>query len=341
MLHADDADDWARMKPITPRGYVCYRAPSAITIDGKPDDAAWAAAPWSEAFIDIEGDAKPRPRFRTRMKMLWDDRFLYVAAEMEEPHVCATLTEKNSVIYRDNDFEVFIDPDGDNHNYYEFEVNALNTIWELTLPRPYKDGGKPKLGTNLDGLLSGVHVDGTVNDPRDTDRGWSVEVAIPWNGLAPYNPGRAAPPEPGEQWRVNFSRVEWAYDVADGRYVKRQKPEDNWVWSPQGIIDMHRPERWGYVQFSTAEPGSDAFRPDPTLAARDALMTVYHAQKSFIKRAQRWARSLEDLMLETPGVELRPTDDGFVASTRVTMPDGTTRTLHTRQDSRIWSDDAR
>ena len=25
--------------------------------------------------------------------------------------------------------------------------------------------------------------------------------------------------------------------------------EDNWVWSPQGLVDMHVPERWGVVQF--------------------------------------------------------------------------------------------
>ena len=52
------------------------------------------------------------------------------------------MTEKNGVIFHDNDFEVFIDPDGDNHQYYEFEMNALNTIWELTLPRPYRAGGE-------------------------------------------------------------------------------------------------------------------------------------------------------------------------------------------------------
>lgn len=69
--------------------------------------------------MDIEGDRKPRPRFRTRVKMLWDDNYFYMGAEMEEPHVWATLTERDSIIYRDNDFEVFIDPDGDNHNYYE------------------------------------------------------------------------------------------------------------------------------------------------------------------------------------------------------------------------------
>ncbi len=54
-----------------PRGYVCYRATGPITIDGKLDDEAWKAAPWTDDFVDIEGNRQLRPRFRTRVKMLW------------------------------------------------------------------------------------------------------------------------------------------------------------------------------------------------------------------------------------------------------------------------------
>ena len=65
-------------------------------------------------------------------------------------------------------------------------MNAFNTIWELTLPTPYMDGGRARLGTNLDGLRSAVHVRGPLNDPTDTDSGWSVEIAFPWDGLKGY-----------------------------------------------------------------------------------------------------------------------------------------------------------
>src|SRR4051794_35999407 len=155
-----------------PKGYVCYRAATPVKIDGAPDEAAWAAAPWSDDFVDIEGDAKPRPRFRTRMKMLWDDEALYVAAELEEPHVRATLTQHDSVIFHDNDFEVFLDPDGDSHLYGELELNALNTTWDLLLPKPYKDGGRAVDAWEVAGLRTAVRVNGTLNDPSDTDRGW-------------------------------------------------------------------------------------------------------------------------------------------------------------------------
>jgi hypothetical protein len=124
-----------------PRGYVAYRASAALTVDGKLDESAWRDAPWTDAFVDIEGDAKPSPQFNTRAKMLWDDEYFYVGAQIDEPHVWATLTDHDSVIFRDPDFEVFIDPNGDNHEYYEFEINARNTFWDLLLPKPYKDDG--------------------------------------------------------------------------------------------------------------------------------------------------------------------------------------------------------
>ena len=338
------AQDWDAMGPIVPRGYVCYRASAPILVDGKLSDASWQNAPWTDPFVDIRGPDWPTPLFRTRARLLWDDEFLYVGALLEEPHVWGTLTEKNAIIFYDNDFEIFIDPDGDNHNYYEFEVNALNTIWELTLARPYKDGGPATHGTNLDGLRSAVHVEGSLNAPFDTDQYWSVEVAIPWSGLAAYSPG-GAPPNAGDQWRFNFSRVEWQHRVVDGAYQKiPDTPEDNWVWSPQGIVDMHRPERWGFLQFSSDDPGTDSFVPDPALAARDLAMEVYHAQKGFFDLSERWAVNLSELGLEALGEESRSprvagtkvTPDSFEVRVVDSLPDGKEITVYANHESRIW-----
>ena len=139
-----------------PKRYAAHRAPSAIRIDGRLDDAAWQRAPWTDTFVDIQGAKLPLPRFRTRAKMLWDDEYLYVAAELEEPHVWATLTEHDSVIFHDNDFEVFLNPSGDGRNYFEFEINALNTGWDLFLPKPYREGGKADNSWEIPGLRTAV-----------------------------------------------------------------------------------------------------------------------------------------------------------------------------------------
>jgi hypothetical protein len=89
------------------------QAGQSVTCDGKLDEEAWAEIPWSEPFMDIEGDLGLTPSLQTRVKMRYSDECLYVAAWMEEPQAWATLTETNSVIYHDNDFEVFIDPNGE------------------------------------------------------------------------------------------------------------------------------------------------------------------------------------------------------------------------------------
>ena len=285
--------------PWHPRWYRCPRAATAPVIDGHLDDTAWTAAPWTAPFVDIEGQVAPR--FATRTKLTWDDHALYIAADLADPHVWATLTDRDAVIFEDNDFEVFLDPDGDNHLYGELEINALGTVWDLLLVRPYRDGGPALNGWDIAGLETAVHVDGTLNDPSDTDGGWTVEIAIPWAALAELTGDRACPPRPGDTWRLNFSRVQWEHRIENGAYVKTPvygrgwKGEDNWVWSPQGLVAMHAPERWGFVTF--VENEGDVLM-DPREEARPAyelLMPLYYAQRAYHDKHGLFAPRLSDL----------------------------------------------
>src|SRR5262249_4190335 len=150
--------------PQRRREYVCYRAPGPALIDGDLKKPFWKDAPWTELFVDIEGEPpdKPAPRHGTRAKLLWDDQHLYVAAHLDEPHVWGTLTQRDSIVYHDNDFEVFLSPTGDNHAYYELEINALGTIFDLFLAKPYRDGGPADHAWDVAGLKSAVKVDGTL-----------------------------------------------------------------------------------------------------------------------------------------------------------------------------------
>jgi hypothetical protein len=205
--------------------------------------------------------------------------------------------------------------------------------------KPYRDGGPALNAWEIPGLKTGVHVRGTLNDPKDEDRGWTVELALPWTVLAEFA-NRATPPRDGDQWRMNFSRVEWRHEVARNRYVKPAGiKEDNWVWSPQGAIDMHRPEMWGYVQFSTAAPGQAVFRPDPTATARRELMRLYRAQKDYHKAHERWAASIQELRLEPPPqagpLLLKATTEGYEASMTIRDAQGVARHVTIWQDSRI------
>jgi cellulose/xylan binding protein with CBM9 domain len=228
----------AQQTQVEPKSYDCYRADSPLNIDGMLNDPAWRTAPWTTDFVDIEGSAKPTPRFRTRAKILWDDDYLYIGAELEEPDVKATLIEHDSVIFHNNDFEVFLKPSAEAPGYFEFEINALNTGWDLYLNRPYREGGKADNSWDIPGLKTAVAIQGTLNNPGDKDRGWTVEMAFPWSAFASRLP--VTKPNIGDQWRINFSRVEWKTG---------QPKQDNWVWSPQGLINMHVPEHWGYLHF--------------------------------------------------------------------------------------------
>jgi hypothetical protein len=335
--------------PFNPRRMMCYRASAPLNIDGKPDDAAWRAVAWSEPFVDIDGRRKPS--LATHVKMLWDDQYFYMAADLEEPDVWATLTARDSVIFQDNDFEAFIDPDGDTHAYYELEVNALNTVWDLMLVQPYRDGGPALHAWDIAGLRSAVDVRGTINRAGDRDQGWTVELALPWTILSEAAPGRRAPRD-GETWRVNFSRVQWQTDAVEGKYVKRANaatgkpvPEDNWVWSPQGAINMHMPERWGFVQFSTALAGARdvPFVEDPNERVNWALRRLYYRQRQFREAHGRYATDAvalgaKDIHVE--GIEFMPLIQATDSWYEIAAQGFDGIVVRIRQDGKVWTTNA-
>ncbi len=296
-----------------PEYYVCPRTAITPRLTGRLDDHVWGHAPWTADFVDIEGDRRPLPRFRTRAKMLWDDDCLYVGAQMEEPHLCGWITEHDAVMYMDNDFEVFIDPAGRGHHYGELEVNLLNATWDLMLTRPYRAGGQAISGWEMQGVRTAVFLEGTLNDPSDIDSGWSVEIAIPWSALKECG-GTGAVPVDGEQWRVGFSRVEWQYTTVDGQYVKvPDRREDNWVWSPQDAIDMHRPERWGVVQFADRTTDLPLPRRLADWDNRLSLIALWEAQMAHRASTGRYASSAGELGLDLPGLILEATSLQFTA----------------------------
>ena len=119
-----------------PVQYVAYRLGTPPVMDGRLDDPAWTEVGFTNDFVDIStpqpgrtpGSPESLPPLQTNAKMRWDDEFLYVGAFLDEPDVWANLTEQNSIIFYDPDFEVFVDPAGCNHQYKEFEMNAFNTV---------------------------------------------------------------------------------------------------------------------------------------------------------------------------------------------------------------------
>ncbi len=254
--------------------YTCYRTAGPIQIDGKLDEPSWRLAPRSAPFVDI---VTGEPAwFDTRVALLWDDDHLYFGFTAQETDVWGTLTERDSKIYEENDLEVFI---AARDAYYEFEINALNTIYEVFWI--WKDALKPGspyygrrefdpstqrtmvlagvgghvhergerwgfLDWDFPGLRHAVHVDGTMNKRDDVDRGWSAELALPWKGLALLADGRSLPPKDGEVWRIDCSRFEKI-----GRGGEPLDPCAGWTWNQHGHYDSHIPEAFPKITFST------------------------------------------------------------------------------------------
>ncbi len=286
----------------TPKGYIVSYTKTPPVIDGELNDSGWQQAVWTADFEDIEGDLKPKPPLQTNVKMLWDDSCLYIAAKIKDPNVWAYLTHHDDIVFRDNDFEVFVNPNNTTHQYFELEFNAVNTVFDLFLNKPYLNEGNPMINWNAESLRSAVKVQGTLNNPADTDRGWTIEIAIPFKAISLGN--NVQVPREGSLWRINFSRVEWDTKAVNGKYVKltddrgRNLPEHNWVWSPQGVVDMHLPERWGYLQFTKSNNIGTFNLPYHELQKR-YLWLVYYHQKLWRRQHNAYSPLLSDFGLDS------------------------------------------
>lgn len=238
---------WATAAPAqeVPR-YFCWKSALAVAIDGKGDDPAWQEAAPAE-LVDVRFLSGDRLHSRpTEARMLWDDLYLYFLFTASDPDVWSTYAQRDMQLWQEEVVEIFIDPDGDGLNYAEVEVNPLNAVFDLLLSKPWGQGGQGF--AQWDPLLAtAVQVAGTVNNPADTDQGWSAEVVLPWSALGRELldvPGsQSLPPRVGDEWRLNLYRFERVRQ--NGTETEAQAS----AWSPVGRVDFHVPERFGRVVF--------------------------------------------------------------------------------------------
>jgi hypothetical protein len=257
--------------------YTSLQTTDVMRIDGILNEPVWQKVRKSPRFVDM---ISGQPGFfDTRAAVVWNEENLYVAFWVEEPFVSGKVTDRDATIFRENDVEVFIDGID---SYYEFEINALNTIYEVffiwkdaykqTFDIPefdvhsidaYTFGGNHDRGVetfwrgthprgsrwafpawDFPGLQSAVRIEGTLNMDQDIDHGWTVEIAFPWAGMKHLAGGRSLPPVNGDEWRIFFGRFE---KLPVGNRVVSPA----WSWGRIGDGDNHIPERFTVVKFST------------------------------------------------------------------------------------------
>ena len=241
---------------------------NSIQIDGKLDEFVWKDKPVMK-FREIE---KGTPSaYQSVTRIVWDDTYLYVGMELEEPDVWGRWGVKDAEVEKQKDkyvifdaskekgwgrvepkimstdpfIKIFIDPDADGKNYLEFHINTINNVYDTYVEYGFKErwGDTGPLPLHIEwqcqGFKSAVQVYGTLNYPEDTDQGWSIEAAIPWESVKEFTKGNC-PPEPGDSWKAHLGRV----------YRKEYRSERNyWTWPVIGQINCHLLDRYGHLIF--------------------------------------------------------------------------------------------
>jgi hypothetical protein len=220
--------------PPAVRAAECRWTPEPLKIDANLDEPAWQKAQVLQDFAVYW--QKRKAKTATKARLLWDDRYLYFAAELEDSDLYGQVKDFNGRTWFDDVFELFFKPDADRLTYYEFQVNVLNTRLELFLPSRGAGGYDRFAATTRFGMESAVKVQGTINDWKDKDSGWTVEGRIPWTAFEASG-GR---PKPGSRWR--FALCRYDYSVAFDQVETSST-------APLSQPNFHRYEDYGELMF--------------------------------------------------------------------------------------------
>ena len=213
------------------RDYVVHRAKGAIEIDGVLAESAWDRADKAGPFVRSL-DGKPASA-ATEVRLLWDDDYLYVAFLAEDTNVSGAFFKDDEKLYTSNVVEIFLDPSGDGSHYDEIEVAPTNALFDASF------AGGARQGMDLSWSSRAKHavrVDGTLNDPRDVDRGWTVELAIPFASLTGMPKPR---PQRGDRWKFNLYRLRQGPG----------QPDEGQAYSPPMRGDFHALDRFATMRF--------------------------------------------------------------------------------------------
>jgi hypothetical protein len=215
------------------RAAECRWTSRPIHLDGKLDEPAWEKAQVIKDFAVFWENRKPKTA--TRARLLWDEQYLYFAAEMEDTDLYADVKEHNGMCWYNDVFEMFFKPSEKELAYYEFQVNAANTQLEMLLPSRGA-GGYGRFHHGRLGIESQVKLDGTLNHWQDRDNGWTVEGRIPWAGFQ----ATGGKPATGAKWRFTLCRYDYS--------VGFERPELS-ATAPLTRSEFHRYEDYGELTF--------------------------------------------------------------------------------------------
>lgn len=229
----------------------CIPVVRALEESGFPDPRDWEDAPKLYLHDAVTGNPGT---FQTTVQTLYDERFFYVRFLCEDDSIFGTFTERDSPIWNEECVEIFINPTGSQHQYYEINVSPANVIYDSVI---LNNRTPERPGSNFIGLpewsparlKTEVNVTGEWNTPGAGEY-WEALFAIPHRALlgAPNQP-----PSPGDRWRINFYRIDRASPDSKG---------ESYAWSTTGSTAFHLPWRFGTIVFAAGPgPASDTVHP--------------------------------------------------------------------------------
>ena len=214
--------------------YHCPKVSKPPVINGRINDAAWKCA---QVVTLVDAAKGGKCAQTTTARMCWDDRNLYVAFDCADKDIYGTFRKHDDRLFEQEVVEVFLDPDDNPKRYYEIEVSPRNVVFDALIDNPdgQSAGALSDFGWNCKGLRTAVVVDGTLDNRQDVDRGWTVELAIPFRSI-----GRSTP-KPGEEWRGNLYRID-----------RFPEPMEFQAWSPtlRDPANFHVPKQFGTILFT-------------------------------------------------------------------------------------------
>lgn len=219
--------------------YKVARAKSTISIDGKMDDDAWKNAEVRSLGYFFRGDTTPDQQEST-FRMLWDDENLYLFYEFEDKSLTARETEYDGRPYLDDCAEFFCVPIPDSvYMHFGFEVNLIKAKYDYIALWQFENNRSVFIPDYNPEYEVAVTYDGTINNDQDTDKGWTMEYAIPLRVFRGFRLRNLA----GRQWA--FQAVRQDRNLVDDRFRSTST-----LFPTYDVrLDVHPPNRFGLMEF--------------------------------------------------------------------------------------------
>ena len=183
--------------------FIAKRIEEPIHIDGVLNEKVWKKAQIITPFW--KGWENRPAEIQSKGKILWDREYLYIGIEMEDRDIYGLKEGDDVQTTNDDVIEVFIKPKEDVPHYYEFHVTPKNATRDLMYAK--RGAGPPERWISFNsGMKSAVRIRGTLNNWKDKDEGWSVEIAIPFSCFK----DTCSPPQAGEEWRFALCRYNYS-----------------------------------------------------------------------------------------------------------------------------------